>query len=138
MSTSDWLTPLFAFAGGGLGAGLAYLGTRRGIAQQERQGRREEWGRRFSTALADIGDPDPWRRQLGMLLLAKLARSTLASAEERALADDLLTDTLTLPPHGADLQALLSRGDLASARIVADNDGDADEGDDHDVDDHQG
>ncbi len=42
MSASDWVTPVMAFAGAGLGAALSYLGTQKGTRQRESQGRREE------------------------------------------------------------------------------------------------
>ena len=56
---TDWLTPLLAFVGAALGAGATWWGMRRETTQQDRQGQREEWGRRFTAALADITDSDP-------------------------------------------------------------------------------
>lgn len=136
MSTADVVTPILAFVGAGIGAGLAYIGTRSDVAQQERQSRREEWGRRFTAALGDIGDPDPWRQNLGLLLLGKLARSDLASPEERDLADDLLAEAATHTSAGADVRAVARQRQLAEVRIVEDTDGG--EGGDRDADDDQG
>jgi hypothetical protein len=135
MSAADVLTPVLAFAGAAIGAGLVYLGTRSGVAQEERQSRREEWGRRFTAALNDV--PDPWRQWLGVVLLGKLARSELASPEERELADDLLTQAANRAPHGTDLRLATRHGELADFRIVEDTDGGR-EGAEDDVEDDQG
>lgn len=80
MSGWIWLAPVASF----LGAGLAYVGAWLGTRQRESQGRREEWGRRFTAALQAINSDDLRSRMLGRTLLAELAKSELASAEERS------------------------------------------------------
>jgi hypothetical protein len=116
--TGEWLSPLLSFAGAALGAGLSYFGIRTGTRQQETQGRREEWGRRFTAALDAAGDTSAPRRRLGLLLLGKLARSSLASDEERQLADDLLDAAARYDPRGADLRLIRRGQGVDDLRIV--------------------
>ena len=117
MSASDWLTPAAAF----VGAGLAYVGARAGVRQQDRQGRREEWGRRFSSALDKIGSGDLHVRHIGRTLLAALASSELASPEERELADRMLEQEIGYAPAGVNLR-LLTPQDLADTDFIQDDD----------------
>lgn len=121
MSTWEWIAPVTSFTGAALGASLSYLGLRIRTRQQDDQGRREEWGRRFSAALDAIGDPRPRRRHLGLLLLGKLARSDLASDEERQLASDLLNEAARYQPGGADLRLVHAGPELDALRLVQDN-----------------
>ena len=121
MSAWEWVAPVASFAGAALGASLAYLGARTRTRQQDDQGRREEWGRRFTAALDAIGDPEPRRRQVGLLLLGKLARSGLASDEERQLAGDLLNEAARYQPGGADLRLIHAGPELDALRLVQDN-----------------
>lgn len=102
---ADWLTPLLAFVGAALGASATWWGMRRETAQQERQGQREEWGRRFTAALADITDSDPRRREIGRVVLVELAGSALATAEERRLAEQVLDAGARLDDAGDDVTA---------------------------------
>ena len=121
MSSWEWIAPAASFAGAVLGASLSYLGAQLGTRQQDVQGRREEWGRRFTAALDAIGYPQPRRRQLGLLLLGKLARSSLASDEERRLADELLSEAARYQPGGTDLRLVHAGPELDALRLVQDN-----------------
>lgn len=126
VSTTSWLVPVLAFLGGGLGGSLSFLAARAGNNQREMQGRREEWGRRFTAALTAVGDPDPRRRQLGRALLVRLAQSALASAEERQLADRLLYEDVRYEPHRGGLPANDDDPELDAIAFIED-----DEADDH-------
>jgi hypothetical protein len=118
--TVDWATPVLAFIGGGGGAWLSYRAARRDtvarqegerhdLSQRETQGRREEWGRRFTAALDDIASDEFRRRELGRAVLVHLTISELATNEERELAKVVLDtgarleddgDLLVDPPEG--------------------------------------
>ena len=117
MASADWLTAVLAFVGGGLGAALSYAAALRGDRQRESAARREEWGRRFTQALTDLGDDSERRRELGQVLLEQLASSDLASPEERALAREMLIDAARYTPDGQDLARLVG-GDLDGRRVV--------------------
>lgn len=119
---TDWATPILAFVGGGVGAALTYAAAVRGDRQRESASRREEWGRRFTAALGDLGDDDLRRRRLGQELLERLASSSLASAEERLLAREMLAEAASYTPDGGDLQSLLGT-DLDAITFLADNEG---------------
>jgi len=122
-----WLAPAASFAG----AGLAYAGAWFGTRQRDSQGRREEWGRRFTSALEAVKSDDLRSRVLGRTLLAELAKSELASAEERALADTLLSEEARFDPQGADLRLIvpsLELDDVVFIEDYEDNDGADDEG----------
>ena len=119
MSGWIWLAPAASF----LGAGLAYVGAWIGTRQREGQGRREEWGRRFTSALEAIKSDDPRARFLGRTVLAELARSELASAEERQLADHLLDEEARFDPRGSDLRLVQSGRELDEADFFEDDDG---------------
>lgn len=103
MTSPDWLTALLAFFGAALGAGASYFGAQRGTSQREKQAQREEWGRRFTAALQDLGAEDIRRRTLGRELLVELAKSPLATAEERSTADRLLEAGARLDDQGTDV-----------------------------------
>lgn len=107
----EWLTPVSALVGGALGAGATYRATRRDTIERghdarrdtrlrDVQGRREEWGRRFTAALDDVVAADFRRRELGRVVLVQLASSDLADDEERALADAVLTAGALLDSQG--------------------------------------
>ena len=110
----DWATPLLAFVGGGGGAWLSYRAARRDtlarsegerhdLSQREGQGRREEWGRRFTSALDDIASSEFRRRELGRAVLVHLSGSELATQEERELADLVLERGTLLDDDGTPL-----------------------------------
>ncbi|HEY8654560.1 MAG TPA: hypothetical protein VIL87_15940 [Dermatophilaceae bacterium] len=114
MSGWIWLAPIASF----VGAGLAYVGAWAGTRQRENQGRREEWGRRFSSALDAIKTDDLRSRMLGRTLLAELATSELASPEERALADTLLEEEARFDPDGTDLRLILPGPELDAMQFI--------------------
>lgn len=119
--SSEWLTALLAFVGAGLGAGLTYAAALRGDRLRETAARREEWGRRFTAALDDLGDGSARRRRLGQVLLERLASSDLASREERSLAREMLAEAASSTPEGRDLQTLLGPDlDLDDIEFVPD------------------
>ncbi len=125
MSGWIWLAPAASF----LGAGLSYLGAWVGTRQREGQGRREEWGRRFTSALEAIKGEDPRARFLGRTLLADLASSELASPEERQLADHLLNEEARFDPHGSDLRLVLPGPELDDTDFIEDDDDNDTDGD---------
>jgi hypothetical protein len=112
---------VLSFAGAALGASLSYVGTRAGTRQQETQGRREEWGRRFTAALESASDTERRRHELGLVLLTGLAGSSLASEEERQLAKDLLNQAARYDPRGGDLRLVHAGPDLDALRIIEEN-----------------
>jgi hypothetical protein len=121
VSSREWVAPVLSFAGAALGASLSYLASGAGLRQQEMQGRREEWGRRFTAALDAASDADRLRHELGVVLLASLASSSLASDEERRLAKDLLNQAARYDPRGGDLRLVHAGLDLDALRIVEEN-----------------
>jgi hypothetical protein len=122
----DWLTALFAFLGGALGAGATWWSVRREIRQQERQGRREEWGRRFTAALEDITAGDGRRREIGRVVLVELAGSALATREERRLAERVLDAGARIDSDGDDVT--LDAATLVMDDVVFVEDNSLDEG----------
>ncbi|HZC51170.1 MAG TPA: hypothetical protein VE441_01545 [Mycobacterium sp.] len=118
MTFSEWVSPVLSFAGAACGAGLSYVAVRSDTHQRETQGRREEWGRRFTAALDAAGQAEPQRRLLGLLLLEKLAHSSLATDEERQLVDELLTDAARYDPARADLRLMRPGPELDALRLV--------------------
>lgn len=116
MSTA-WGTALLAFLGGALGAALSYLAVVRGDALRETAARREEWGRRFTAALDDLGDDSARRRLLGQTLLEELSGSPLATDEERRLAVEVLTLAAATAADGQDLRALTD-AELRAVTVV--------------------
>ena len=96
-----------------LGAALAYVGARRGSkpeAQAVTQSERDEWGRRFTTAIDLMTDTDERRILMGQALLGALLDSDLAQADDRRIAERLLREAVLgdLPPA-----ALGGRAELA-------------------------
>lgn len=76
-----------------LGAALAYLGARQGTrseAQAVTESQRDEWGRRFSTAIELMTRPGARDRAMGRGLLDALFESDLATADDRRIAERLL------------------------------------------------
>jgi hypothetical protein len=127
----DWWTPALAFLGGGGGAWLSYRAARRDtlarqegerhdLSQRETQGRREEWGRRFTAALDDVASDQFRRRELGRAVLVHLSGSELATGEEGDLAKVVLEtgarleddgDLLVDPPEGVTMDDLIVEED---------------------------
>lgn len=86
-----------------LGAGLAVFGGWLAARQREHAARREEWGRRFEVALQELSNrSSPERIFVGRAILKALARSDLASNEDRRLAVEILSrdaDLASLPDN---------------------------------------
>lgn len=116
------LAGFLAFFGAGLGSAFAFWASR-GATRTEREARRrEEWGRRFTTALEGITSPDPISRATGRALLEELLDSDLASADDRRAAGAVLTAIAT---HNArDHRRIAPSGDLDDVQIVEDDGGD--------------
>lgn len=134
----EWLAPVLAFVGGALGAGATYYAARRtwiaqeseartDTRQREGQGRREEWGRRFTAALDDIASEDFRRRELGRVVLVALSTSRLAEPEEKQLADTVLSAGARLDAEGARL-VIVPAGITVDDLVVVEDDGDIEEG----------
>ncbi len=119
MAVGDWLAPVLSFVGGALGAWLAFAGRRASTKQAEAAARREEWGRRFSQALALIADEHPRQRQIGRALLAQLLNSDLATSDDRKAADRIIA--LDAEPTVTQLAALPTPDELDAARFVRDD-----------------
>jgi hypothetical protein len=129
----SWLVPVSALVGAGMGASLSYLGARAGVRandratdQPETAARREEWGRRFATALSLLGEPDLRERRIGRALLAQLLDSELATVEDRHTAAEILATEALPEPTQAALRALPASPDLDDVRFVQDNNDEAD------------
>jgi hypothetical protein len=76
-----------------VGAGLAYLGARHGSRPEEEavtQSERDEWGRRFATAIDLMAEESERRRAMGRALLEALLASDLAQPNDLQLAQGLL------------------------------------------------
>ena len=77
-----------------VGAALAYLGARQGTrpeAQAVTESQRDEWGRRFSTAIELMSRPGARDRSMGRALFDALLDSNLATADDRRIAQHLVT-----------------------------------------------
>lgn len=127
MNGADWLTVIASFFGAGLGAGLSYVAAQKATGQREGQGRREEWGRRFTAALGYFAERDARARELGRVMLTRLAQSELAGAEERTLADDLLSAEARHGIGGRDV-ATLAAGTSLDQLIFVEEDGHEEDG----------
>ncbi len=124
----DWLTPVLAFVGGAVGAAASYVATQRGTRQREGQGRREEWGRRFTAALEDIASASFRRRELGRVVLVQLTKSHLATAEERDLARTVLEAGARLEPDGEEILPSRELAAMDDVEFVEDDEGNETEG----------
>jgi hypothetical protein len=121
MSAADWATPVLAFVGAGLGSVAAYGAARKATRQLETQGRREEWGRRFTAALGYLSDADPRNRDLGRVILSSLGRSELASEEESQLAGEVLTAAIYYGAGGVNVEAVTGGGSVDEIEFVEDD-----------------
>jgi hypothetical protein len=133
VATGDWFTATAAFAG----ALLAYFGARRGARfnheateQREVQSRREEWGRRFTTALGMLGAPQQHTRTHGRTLIYVLLESPLATDDDRRLAESMLISDARA---SSELESLT--GDPALDNVLfLEDDGDEDDGAEDELD----
>lgn len=122
--TSEWLAPILAFVGAAAGSALSFYAMRRDTQANEEASAREEWGRRFTAALADITAEDSFRRrELGRIVLVELATSDLATPEERDLADTVLSADARLDIEGDEV-ALGRPGMIVDDVVVVEDDGD--------------
>lgn len=137
MDSSDVLVGVLALLGGAVGAWLSFRAALRSTAQQERAGRREEWGRRFTAALDMVADPGTRRQVMGHALLQQLVRSELASDEEKRLAEamvyassragrhaDLLTLVGPLPASVDEMDELMDDETVDALVVVEDDEED--------------
>lgn len=122
----EWLAPsaigvgaVASFTGARLGAKANRDASAEATAQRELQARRDEWGRRFASALERTASPDVLQRTIAVTMLAALLRSELASPDDRALAREVYfaftRSTLSLVTQGVD------------DTVVVEDDEDADE-----------
>jgi hypothetical protein len=113
------LTAVLAFAGAALGAGVGYRATA-GATRVEREARRrEEWGRRFTSALTAVTASHPRQVATGHALLRELLRSGLATEEDRNQARAVLEVVATQQGYG-DLRLVVPPEHLDEAEIVED------------------
>jgi hypothetical protein len=118
----SWWTALFAFLGAAAGAAGAYVAAARGLRQRERQARMEEWGRRFTAALAASASDTFSQRALGREVLVNLAESELSDAEDRKLARAVLEALTRLDDEGDDLAQVLRGLPVDDVLFVEDDD----------------
>jgi hypothetical protein len=110
---------IFAFFGAGLGSAFAFWASR-GATRAEREARRrEEWGRRFTTALGALTSADSVTRFAGRALLRELLESELASEDDRKAAEAVLAAIAT--HNNRDQEVAVPPGDLDDVDIVQDN-----------------
>lgn len=130
--TAEIVTAVLAFVGAGVGSVLGYLATRANTRQEGERGRREEWGRRFTTALEALTSDDVRRREIGRTLLVQLLSSTLASDDDRATAAALLTTAAVYSRRAdRDLRVAVPPGELDDSVVVEDDESsDTEEGED--------
>lgn len=92
-----------------LGAGLAYLGARRGSRPAHDavvESRRDEWGRRFAQAIELMGSATAEQRAIGRALFDALLDSDLAGPDDRRIATRLVRSGVLEPlPLGMRLPA---------------------------------
>ena len=138
----ELLAAVFGCVGAVIGAGGTYAATRRDtiarvaesrsdLTQREGQGRREEWGRRFTEALEDIASEDFRRRELGRAVIVHLSKSPLAGQDDRELAEVVLDASARLEDDGQVLR-LPAGVTMDSTRFVEDDGDGAREGAGHD------
>jgi hypothetical protein len=83
-----------------VGAALAYVGARQGTrpeAQAVTESQRDEWGRRFATAIELMTRPSTRDRSMGRALFDALLDSTLATADDRRIAEHLVKASVLAP-----------------------------------------
>jgi len=111
---------VLAFCGAAVGSALAYLGTRAATKTEREARRREEWGRRFTSALEAVNSTDSTSRATGRALLVELLDSPLATEDDRRAARAVLEAAAT--HNEADLRLLLPPGsNLDDIDVVRDN-----------------
>jgi hypothetical protein len=111
------LVAAMAFAGGGIGSVLTFVGVRAAAREDVTARRQEEWGRRFTFALEAYTSADVTRRRVGRRLLVELSSSDLASPQDRRVAWALVLAGAT-SPFGGDLSADVDATTLRHLRLV--------------------
>ncbi len=126
----ELLTAALAFAGAALGAGFGYRATLRATRVEHDARRREEWGRRFTAAMAAVTASHPRQVATGNALLRQLLRSDLATEEDRKEARAVLEVVATIQHGYGDLHLVLPPEHLDEAEIVEDTEMEPTEGGD--------
>lgn len=126
---SNALTALFAFLGAAAGSVLPFLASRASTKQEGAQGRREEWGRRFTAGLEALTSADPQQRAAGRGLLRALLQSDLATADDRQAAEAVLEATATYDQaQHSSLRLVVPPDEVDQTRVVEDTEDDEEEG----------
>ncbi|KGN31957.1 hypothetical protein N802_19140 [Knoellia sinensis KCTC 19936] len=133
--TGEWWPAILAFVGAAVGSGASFYAARRDtqaeaetaakdLTQRERASAREEWGRRFTAALADLNSDDSFRRRhFGRIVLGAMVNSDLTSPEDRRLLEDILLAHARFDQEGDEV-GLGSEGMLVDDVRVVEDDGD--------------
>lgn len=133
--TGEWWPAILAFVGAAVGSGASFYAARRDtqaqadaaaddLIQRERASAREEWGRRFTAALADLNSDDSFRRRhFGRIVLGEMVDSDLTSPEDRRLLEDILLAHARFDQEG-DEAGLGAEGLLVDGVRVVEDDGD--------------
>jgi hypothetical protein len=117
---------ILAFFGAGFGSAFAFWATHSATRAEREARRREEWGRRFTTALDRVTSNDPVTRVAGRALLEELVSSELASPDDIRAADAILTAIATY--NARDHRRIEAPGELDSVDIVEENEDDGERG----------
>ncbi|KRE41907.1 hypothetical protein ASG74_05325 [Knoellia sp. Soil729] len=142
--TGEWWPAILAFVGAAVGSGASFYAARRDtqaqasaaaddLHQRERASAREEWGRRFTAALADLNSDDSFRRrQFGRIVLAALVDSDLTSPEDRQLLEDVLLAHARFDQEGDEVGLGAQGMAVDDVRVVEDDGDEAARGAAHD------
>lgn len=133
----EWWGAALAFVGAGLGSWVSYIAARRDVAQREQealadvgqrveQGHLEEWGRRFTAALAGVSSDSPRQRALSRVLLVQLGQSALATDQEKALVLAVLDAGARIDGDGEDVTRFRTGMLVDEVVYVEDNEDDPD------------
>lgn len=127
--TTEILTALLALIGVGVGAGLATWATHNATTVERSERQREEWGRRFTSAVEAFTATDDHRAAIGRALLLALLGSTLATVDDRQLVESLFdADATYNPVDTSDLRIIVPREELDDTNVVEDDEGTDGEG----------
>lgn len=121
-------TALLAFFGAALGSGLAFWAARAATKLDATQGRREEWGRRFTLSVDAVTSPHDRTADIGRALLEALMTSELAAPDDRQAAVAVLAADANFVAGVGDLRATLSVGSV-DPDVAVEDDGIDEEGD---------
>lgn len=133
--SGEWWPAILAFVGAAVGSGASFYAARRDtqaqadaaardLTQRERASAREEWGRRFTTALADLDADDSFRRRhFGRIVLGAMVNSDLTSPEDRRLLEEVLLAHARFDQEGDEV-GLGVEGMLVDGVRVVEDDGD--------------